>query len=189
VPLLDTLGLTSGDAAIDNLSIVEAAAEKNEALWGVVAQLHAFIGVKARIFEIDAQLKQEHVNYVVKDPSEISFSTEEWRALDAASKAYADNFNRRPVADSAMVEYDAYLGSLNEIKSTHGASLVKDFQDYERAYNDRKAVYADFKNDSDETNIDNFRTELLQHLAGSIVVKESRNRYQKEQFDRFMASL
>jgi hypothetical protein len=34
-----------------------------------------------------------------------------------------------------------------------------------------------------------FRTDLLQHLAGSIVVKESRQRYQKEQFDRFIASL
>jgi len=34
-----------------------------------------------------------------------------------------------------------------------------------------------------------FRTELLQHLAGSIVVKEHRLRYQKEQFDRFISSL
>ena len=34
-----------------------------------------------------------------------------------------------------------------------------------------------------------FRTDLLQHLAGSIVVKEHRLRYQKEQFDRFIASL
>jgi hypothetical protein len=29
----------------------------------------------------------------------------------------------------------------------------------------------------------------LQHLAGSIVVKEHRERYQKEQFDRFVASM
>jgi len=34
-----------------------------------------------------------------------------------------------------------------------------------------------------------FRTDLLQHLAGSIVVKEHRQRYQKEQFDRFIASM
>jgi ubiquinone/menaquinone biosynthesis C-methylase UbiE len=30
---------------------------------------------------------------------------------------------------------------------------------------------------------------LLHHLAGSIVVKENRNRYQKEQFDRLVASV
>jgi uncharacterized membrane-anchored protein YhcB (DUF1043 family) len=30
---------------------------------------------------------------------------------------------------------------------------------------------------------------LLKHLAGSIVVKEHRLRYQKEQFDRYVASL
>lgn len=34
-----------------------------------------------------------------------------------------------------------------------------------------------------------FRTDLLQHLAGSIVVKEHRQRYQKEQFDRFISSM
>ncbi len=35
---------------------------------------------------------------------------------------------------------------------------------------------------------DHFRIDLLKHLAGSIIVKEHRLRYQKEQFDRFAAS-
>jgi hypothetical protein len=35
---------------------------------------------------------------------------------------------------------------------------------------------------------DHFRINLLKHLAGSIIVKEHRLRYQKEQFDRFAAS-
>jgi hypothetical protein len=34
-----------------------------------------------------------------------------------------------------------------------------------------------------------FRTDLLQHLAGSIIIKEHRQRYQKEQFDRFISSM
>ena len=34
-----------------------------------------------------------------------------------------------------------------------------------------------------------FRADLLRHLAGSIVNKSHRLRYQKEQFDRFVASL
>ena len=36
--------------------------------------------------------------------------------------------------------------------------------------------------------MDNFRQDLLKHLAGSIVIKNHRIRYQKEQFDRFVAS-
>ena len=35
---------------------------------------------------------------------------------------------------------------------------------------------------------DDFRIDLLKHLAGNIVVKEHRVRYQKEQFDRFITS-
>jgi len=37
--------------------------------------------------------------------------------------------------------------------------------------------------------LDTFREEILQHLAGSIVVKEHRVRYQKEQFNRFVLSM
>ena len=36
--------------------------------------------------------------------------------------------------------------------------------------------------------LDNFKTGLLKHLSLSIVVKESRHRYQKEQFDRLMVA-
>lgn len=177
-PILDIIGFTSGDAAIDNLSIIEAADEKgDQSLCTIVDQLHAFIGIKARIFEIDAKLKQEHINYVVKDESEAPFNREEWKALDNAAKIYADNFNRRPVHESAKAEYDTYIGSLNETESTHSANLIKDFQDFERAHNSRKEIYSDFKDNSAETGIQNFRTELLQHLAASIVVKENRNRY------------
>ena len=34
-----------------------------------------------------------------------------------------------------------------------------------------------------------FREDLLKHLAGSLVIKEHRLRYQKEQFDRFVSSI
>ena len=36
--------------------------------------------------------------------------------------------------------------------------------------------------------LNKFRAALLKHLAGNIVVKEHKVRYQKEQFDRFVAS-
>jgi hypothetical protein len=158
--------------------VVEAAVEKgNESVSQLADELHAYIGVKAKIFEIDAKLKEEHVNYVVKDCGEAAFSREEWRELDAASKTYQENFARRPVSSATQGLYDTYIGSLNSLKSTQGEDLVQTFKDFERTYNDRKAIYSDFNDNSDETGIANFRTELLQHLAGSIVVKENRNRY------------
>ena len=51
-------------------------------------------------------------------------------------------------------------------------------------------MYADYYDQTDgiADAHDVFRASLLKHLAGSIVIKNHRIRYQKEQFDRFLAS-
>ena len=51
-------------------------------------------------------------------------------------------------------------------------------------------MYADYYDQTDgiADARDVFRASLLKHLAGSIVIKNHRIRYQKEQFDRFLAS-
>jgi hypothetical protein len=67
--------------------------------------------------------------------------------------------------------------------------LVADFGEWEKVYNERHRIYHHFTNESNSESLTVFRTDLLQHLAGSIVVKEHRQRYQKEQFDRFLSSL
>lgn len=186
-PLMDALGFSSGDASLDNLSIIEAAHQKgDESLGSVVAQLHAYIGVKAKIFALDAKLKSEHINYVAQE--DVSFARDEWKTLENASKVYSENFNRRPVSESAQAEFDSYINSINDSEA-QSSGLVQDFQAFERVHNERKQIYADFQDTSAETGVDRFRVELLHHLAGSIVVKESRKRYQKEQFDRLMATL
>lgn len=67
--------------------------------------------------------------------------------------------------------------------------LLDDINDHENAQEERKNMYADYyKKDEDGLGTENFRVSLLKHLAGSIVIKEHRIRYQKEQFDRFIAS-
>ena len=67
--------------------------------------------------------------------------------------------------------------------------LLDDINDYGRAQEERKTMYANYyKEDQDGLGTENFRVCLLKHLAGSIVIKEHRIRYQKEQFDRFLAS-
>jgi hypothetical protein len=54
--------LASGDAAFSNLSVVEGAIEQGheaaEQLKSIRGWLHAYIGVKARIFELDSKLKE-----------------------------------------------------------------------------------------------------------------------------------
>ena len=58
--------------------------------------------------------------------------------------------------------------------------------DYTQSQNEKSEMYADYDSQDD---LDVFRKDLLKHLAGNIVVKEHKIRYQKEQFDRFLASL
>ena len=59
-------------------------------------------------------------------------------------------------------------------------------KDYTQSQNEKSVMYADYDSSDD---LDVFRKDLLKHLAGNIVVKEHKIRYQKEQFDRFLASL
>jgi hypothetical protein len=111
------------------------------------------------------------------------------RQLDAARQSYHENFSRFELSDSVKAEYDAFVGPLTELHQTLGQNLIANFQDFERTYNDRRAVYTDFASDKGDQLQGAFKVELLQHLAGSIVVKENRNRYQKEQYDRLLASI
>jgi len=54
------------------------------------------------------------------------------------------------------------------------------FSDYERLFNERSRVYHHYMKDQESEYLDTFRSDLLQHLAGSIIVKEHRLRYQRE---------
>jgi hypothetical protein len=56
-------------------------------------------------------------------------------------------------------------------------------------FNERARVYHSFMNKEAPEFMDTLRSDLLKHLAGTIVVKEHRHRYQKEQYDRFVVSM
>lgn len=191
--ILDVLGLSSGDSSFDNLSIVEGAIEQGHERAAQLEQirgwLHMTIGVKAKIFAIEADLKEQYMNYVAKNEDDKAYVTEELRKLVALRNAYQDSFSRYSVADFAKGDYDAFEGQLNELKEVRVKNLVSDFSDYEKIFNERQRIYHNFANDSNSESLTVFRSDLLQHLAGSIVVKEHRQRYQKEQFDRFISSL
>lgn len=64
------------------------------------------------------------------------------------------------------------------------------FEQYASATQERTELFSNFVDEqaSVSDRLDNFKTGLLKHLSLSIVVKESRHRYQKEQFDRLLVA-
>jgi len=172
--LLDILGLSSGDNSFTNLSIVEASIHKQldcaEQLKGIRGWLHAYIGVKAKIFEIDAKLKKDYLNHVTKDEEDVNYVSDELKALESARDQYQASFSRTDVDEYAKGEYEAFVGTLSEVASTSGENLLGLFREYERAYTERQRVYKEFTKGSTSEAMTVFRNDLLQHLAGNIVV-------------------
>lgn len=69
------------------------------------------------------------------------------------------------------------MNTLGEIVNREYRKMVNDFTEYEKAYNERQRIYHGFTRESTNEAVDTFKEELLQHLAGSIIVKEHRQRY------------
>lgn len=85
-----------------------------------------------------------------------------------------------------------FFNSVSETNKGDLTDLLNNINAHDQAYQQRAELYSDYVNAdvaADTTGlIDDFRIELLKHLAGNIVIKEHRVRYQKEQFDRFITS-
>ncbi len=95
-PILDAFGLSSGDPAFDNLSVVEGAIERGHERAAQLEQirgwLHMTIGVKAKVYAIEAELKEQYMNLVAKNEDDKAFIAEELRHLVLLRDAYKDSF-------------------------------------------------------------------------------------------------
>jgi hypothetical protein len=78
------------------------------------------------------------------------------------------------LAEFAKGDFEAFEGTLNELKNGRAKNLVAQFAEWEKVYQERQRLYHHFTSESTSESMTVFRTELLQHLAGSIVVKEHR---------------
>lgn len=156
--------------------------DNNEQVQAIQRKLETYIGVKARYFEIKVELREEYVRKVAgEDPA----AHEELKTLVRQRDNYQKAFVTFTINDE---EYTTYIGKLGEIVNRELRKISNDFTEYEKAYNERDRIYHFYMKDQQSESLQQFRFELLKHLAGSIVVKEHRQRYQKEQFDRFLAS-
>lgn len=95
-PLLDVFGFAGGDNSFSNLSIVEGALENGhqaqDQLRNIRGWLHAYQGVKARIYGIEAEMKEQYANLVAKGEGEETLARDESRNLSAAADNYTAAF-------------------------------------------------------------------------------------------------
>ncbi len=126
--IFDVLGFGSGDNSFENLSIVEGAIESGhqsaDQLNVIRGKLHAYLGVKAAIYEAEVALKEAYANHVAKTDDEKSLATDEVRALNNLRENYKKSFERSDVADFARGDYEAFVGSINEARQTRGSRLI-----------------------------------------------------------------
>lgn len=101
---------------------------------------------------------------------------------DARTLAGIYNDDTENVSGDAKV----YAEKVSQIRSNELNAILKDIESFQKLSARESTLFSEFDNDSQ---IDQFRIEMLKHLAGSIVIKEHRVRYQKEQFDRFVITL
>lgn len=89
--------------------------------------------------------------------------------------AYANAYN----GDCSSVTGDAkiFKEQVDDLRSGELASLFRNMNEHDQAFNERSALYSDYISQNTTLSMNNFRIDLLKHLAGSIVVKEHRLRY------------
>ena len=72
------------------------------------------------------------------------------------------------------------IDQIEEIAKTSAKDLIALFTELHKAREDRDRYYHNFSQYETGEALDKLREELLEHLAANIVVKENKDRYQKE---------
>ena len=96
---------------------------------------------------------------------------------------------------SALPSYDEAKGKAPQAELNKAQDLQRRAEGFSQSFSSYASVATEYSNFSNgllaETNnegLTQFKEGLIQHLAGSIIVKEHRLRYQQEQYNRFLYS-
>lgn len=122
----------------------------------------------------------------MKVATDDALAAQELVSLNTSKASSQSSFGRYTAAADA--EAETYAQALAQIEGSSMKELLIALTEHQKAFNEKKRVYLHFMNEQTSEYLDTFRAELLQHLAGSLVIKEHRLRYQKEQYDRFLIS-
>jgi len=94
--------------------------------------------------------------------------------------------NNKPEKEAADSDAKVLMGAVQELFGGRMNVLVTRMDEHRKLHAEKGRMYHMYFERESSDSLDEFRFGLLKHLAGSIVVKNHRIRYQKEQFDRFL---
>ena len=98
-----------------------------------------------------------------------------------------DRINAIGQSDCESEESLVLRSKVQEAAGSMGAAQAA-FNDYQSAHSERTNVFSNLEQTPSVDNKEGFFNALATHLSQEIVVKESRDRYQKEQFARLLAA-
>ena len=180
--LINSMLKFEGMASVENLVALDAAigkcaAEDKSRLEELKTQLTALLAVKAQAMDQLIALQESYNQYV--EPGDAA------GVNDLANFQKQNERYRKAISSQAESESSKLLESqIAEI--SEGIENVKTaFSEYASAVEERTQIFSNFTNTQND-HLDVFRNELLVHLSQEIVVKENRQRYQKEQFERLL---
>ena len=185
--VLDTMSFTYKMASIENLSIVNGAIEKaddndKQALEQIQVKLVALLGSKVMALEQLIALQDAYAANVENDPANEKlledFKMDHKRCL--GSHSVFENPQETEASESLKAQTNELTDRIK--------NAVSSFEELSKANDDRDELFASFQGDlkSDSDRLEDFRLKLIQHLSMNIVIKENRQRYQKEQFERML---
>lgn len=86
-------------------------------------------------------------------------------------------------------EVESIRKSFQEYSKNEVIKIIDTIAEHEIVHNKQNALYKSAFMHSEADALTEFREELLRHLAYSIYVKEHRQKYQQEQFNRYVSSI
>ena len=181
----DALSFVDGLTPLENYEIVKRAAEAKGDSDIVAAEksLKSLLSARAHIMATKSSVQRAILERIA-DGDDTGANEIELKEYEESAKKYG--IAAEGAEDSSADEDNVYLKQLNDLRSGDLSKLMSDIEACERSQGERDELYREY---NETGNLEGFRADLLKHLAGNIIIKEHRVRYQKEQFDRFIASL
>lgn len=177
------------NASIENYILVQSAAETNSEIAAQANQLKQLLGARAIVLQTKIDLLTTE-----EGEADFTYSVENTVALQEAKNEFLSAYG----SDLIEISGDAkiFKEQMEALRNGELSTFQSNRQQLKEAsaeLNEVQALNVVPAYESSEAatlveHADQYRVTLLKHLAGSIVVKEHRIRYQKEQFDRFIVS-
>lgn len=172
------------DLSAQNMATVQAALGSNSdasSLKKELSKLEALAAAKMEVLKELIELQAAYNDNVEDDAAgqgDLSAYKSQLASLEGS------------LGGAQVEETDASRIFLNSLKDASQAAgqARETFAGFAQAHGERTELFSNFlaDNATETDRLDNFKAGLLKHLSMNIVVKESRQRYQKEQFDRLL---